>query len=101
MGLCRRTADGLAFDIRVIANASDDRIEGIRTRDDGSERLLVRVRAVPDRQKANGAVIALLAEKFDIPKSAIAITAGDKGRDKTIGLTLEKAEADRVVGLFG
>jgi uncharacterized protein YggU (UPF0235/DUF167 family) len=42
--------------------------------------------AVPERGKANDAIIALLAEFLDVPKSRLQITAGRSGRTKTISL---------------
>lgn len=39
---------------------------------------------MPDKGKANAAVIALLAKALDVPKSRIGVTAGDTARLKTI-----------------
>lgn len=77
-------ADGIRLRIRVTPNAGADRIEGPETRDDGSTVLRLRVRAVPDRGKANAAAIALLAGHFGVPKSAVSIVAGDTARLKTV-----------------
>jgi len=46
--------------------------------------LRLRVRAVPDRGKANAAVVALLARHLGVPKSAIALLAGETARLKTV-----------------
>ena len=46
--------------------------------------LRVRVKAVPDRGKANAAVVALLAKALDVPKSRIRVTAGETARLKTV-----------------
>ena len=50
--------------------------------DDGTAVLRVRVKAVPDKGKANAAVVTLLARALRVPKSAIAITAGETTRLK-------------------
>jgi len=53
-------------------------------RDDGSAVLRMRVKAVPDKGKANAAVIALLAKALGVPKSAMTLVSGDTARLKTI-----------------
>jgi uncharacterized protein YggU (UPF0235/DUF167 family) len=83
----RIEGSGLTLHIRVTPNANADRIEGIEIRDDGTAVLRLRVRAVPDKGKANAAAIALLGKALGIPRSAIAITAGETGRLKTLRLT--------------
>jgi uncharacterized protein YggU (UPF0235/DUF167 family) len=70
--------------LRVTPNAGRDAIEGFETLADDTEVLRVRVAAVPDRGKANAAVIALLAKALHLPKSALTITAGETARLKTV-----------------
>jgi hypothetical protein len=53
-------------------------------RDDGSAVLRVRVKAVPDKGKANAAVIAVLAKALGVPKSAVTLISGDTARLKTV-----------------
>ena len=63
-------------------------IDGIR---DGA--LLVRVTAPPVEGAANSAVIDVLAEAFDVPRSAIEIVSGNHGRNKVVsirGVTRER-----------
>jgi uncharacterized protein (TIGR00251 family) len=82
----RLEPDGLVLHVRVTPNAGADRIEGTETRDDGSTVLRIRVRAVPDKGKANAAVIALLAKALGRPKSAVNLISGDTARLKTLRL---------------
>ncbi|NHK28498.1 DUF167 domain-containing protein [Parvularcula flava] len=70
--------------VRVQPNASRDAVEGFATDADGAIVLKVRVSAVPDKGKANKAVIKLLAAATGLPKSAISIIAGGKSRSKTV-----------------
>ena len=70
--------------LRVTPNAGRDRIEGFETLADGSEVLRIRVAAVPDKGKANAAVIALLAKSLSLPKSALTLVAGETARLKTV-----------------
>ncbi len=58
-------------------------------RDDGSAVLAVRVRAVPDKGKANAAVLALLAKGLDLPRSALVLASGETARLKTVAVTGE------------
>jgi len=57
--------------------------------------LRLRVAAVPDKGKANAAVIALLAKALGLPKSALSITAGDTARLKTL-----RIDADVDLSIF-
>jgi uncharacterized protein YggU (UPF0235/DUF167 family) len=80
----RPVRGGLAIVVRVTPNAGVDRIDGIERRADGTAVLRVRVRATPERGKANAAVLALIASSLSLPKSAVSIDAGDKARLKTV-----------------
>jgi uncharacterized protein (TIGR00251 family) len=79
--------EGVTLYLRVTPNAGRDQIDGPETRDDGTTVLRVRVKAVPDRGKANAAVIALLAKTLGIPKSSITLISGDTARLKTLALS--------------
>ena len=48
--------------------------------------LRLRVAAPPDRGKANAAVTALLGKALGVPRSAIAVTAGETARFKTVAI---------------
>ncbi|MCD7058345.1 DUF167 family protein [Pelagibacterium xiamenense] len=86
------TETGVLVFVRVTPNASQDAIEGIELRADGTEVLKLRTRVIPDKGRANAAVVAILAKALRVPKSALAITAGATARVKTIGVT-----GDRIV----
>lgn len=79
--------DGLSLFLRVTPNAGKDAIEGAEIRDDGTAVLRIRVKAVPDKGKANAAVVALLAKALGVPKSAIVVAAGDTSRFKTLAIS--------------
>lgn len=70
--------------VRVQPKAAGDAVEGFVADADGNRVLKLRVTAVPDKGKANKAVIALLARTLGLPKSAITIASGDKSRNKTV-----------------
>ncbi|MBJ3776147.1 DUF167 family protein [Acuticoccus mangrovi] len=80
----RHVDDGLLLAVRVTPKASADRIEGPLSLDDGSVRLALKVRAVPDKGAANKAVEALIAKAFGVRKSDVAVTSGSTSRLKTV-----------------
>jgi uncharacterized protein (TIGR00251 family) len=80
----RVTPEGLLVFLRVTPNADRDAILGPVHRDDGRTYLSAKVRAVPDKGKANKAVIALCANFFGVAKSNISIESGAQSRTKTV-----------------
>jgi uncharacterized protein (TIGR00251 family) len=74
----------LRLKLRVTPNAGRDVIEGFERLSDGTEVLRLRVAAVPDRGKANAAVVALLAKALHVPKSSITVVSGETARLKTV-----------------
>lgn len=80
----RQTPEGFLLFLRVTPNAGRDAIDGVESRDDGSTVLRIRVNAVPDKGKANAAVIALLAKTLGTPKSSMTLVSGDTARLKTV-----------------
>jgi len=75
--------------LRVTPNAGRDAIEGFETLADGTTVLRLRVAAVPDKGKANAAVIVLLAKALGMPKSSIELIAGETARLKTVRIQAE------------
>ncbi len=75
---------GLELFLRVTPNSGGDVIDGVELRDDGRAVLRVRVSAVPDKGKANAAVVALIAKAIGVPKSAVQLVSGETARLKTL-----------------
>lgn len=75
----RETKNGVSFDIHVNPHASRAGIAGL-----AEGMLKVKVTAPPVEGAANEAVIALLSKKLGLRKSQMKISAGAKGRKKTI-----------------
>ena len=65
--------------VKVTPKASSDRIQSW----DG-EVLKIAVTAAPEKGRANKAVIALLAKRLKLPKSAIDIATGETSRTKIV-----------------
>lgn len=70
--------------VKLTPRAAADRIGGTRLDANGQEQLLVYVTAPADKNKANEALIALLARHFDVSKSAITLLRGHTDRVKWI-----------------
>jgi uncharacterized protein (TIGR00251 family) len=77
----RLTEDGSAitFDVLVQPRASRERLGPLC-----GDRLKIAVSAPPVDGEANAAVIALLAKRLGVPKSAVSVVAGASGRRKTV-----------------
>jgi uncharacterized protein len=71
----------IVFQVRVQPRASRNAIEGAR---DGA--LMVRLTAPPVEGEANEALVRLLAERLKVPKSAVRILAGARGRWKRVAV---------------
>ncbi|MCW5752740.1 MAG: DUF167 domain-containing protein [Alphaproteobacteria bacterium] len=98
----RARPGGLELRLRVTPKAAREDIAGLKAEADGGTRLSVKVRAAPERGRANAAVIALLARRLDLPKSAFRLLAGESDRDKTLLVSGEPEElgarAARLIG---
>lgn len=92
---------GLSLFVRVTPNAGRDLIEGVEIRDDGSCALRIRVKAVPDKGKANAAVVALLGKALGVPKTAMVVTAGETSRFKTLTISGDASVLAAAVDALG
>ena len=97
----RLSSTGLSLFVRVTPNAGRDAIEGVETRDDDSAVLRLRVKAVPDKGKANAGVIGLLAKALGVPKSAITVISGDTARQKTLAIAGDGADLAALIDSLG
>ncbi|WP_420145291.1 DUF167 domain-containing protein [Sphingobium sp.] len=70
--------------IRLTPGASRDEIGGGWTDAQGARWIGARVRAVPEKGRANAALIGMLAKRLDWPASAILLESGDTNRLKKL-----------------
>ena len=75
--------DGARIAVRLTPRARRDEIAGV-VEVDGRPALAVRLTAPPVEGAANKALIAFLADRLGIAKSALAIEVGDKSRLKIV-----------------
>jgi len=84
---------GVSFYVQVQPRANRDAIEG-----EYSDALKIRLTAPPVDDRANEALVRLLAERLNVPRAAVRIVAGEKSRRKRVVVTGVKRE--RVLALL-
>lgn len=93
-GLVEATANGCRLLVRLTPKSSRDAVEGIEKLADGRTFLKARVRAVPEKGKANAALVKLLAKALDVPASSIEIASGATSRLKSVHVAAAPAEIE-------
>jgi uncharacterized protein len=88
--LIRSTAEGVELTVRVIPRAKHTEISGER---DGA--LVVRVAAPPVEGAANEALIAFFSAALRVPRRAVQILSGERGRQKRVAIAGVTVEAVR------
>ena len=63
--------------------------------------IVIRVTAAPVEGKANKALIKLVSKKLGIPKTAVTLVRGERGREKLIEITGPEAAEARKLLLAG
>ena len=77
--------------VRLTPKASRTGVQGWMTDADNMRVLKVAVTAVPEKGKANKALITFLAKSWGIAKSDIEILKGQTDRHKTLAINIEAA----------
>jgi len=80
----RQDGSDLLLSVRLTPGAAREDLSGKWTDEKGADWLGARVRAVPEKGKANAALIALLAKALEWPRSAISLESGDSNRLKRL-----------------
>ena len=80
----RLAIDHLLLAVRLTPNGGRDAFDGVEVSADGLAHLKARVSAVPEKGKANKALIALLSKALKVPKSAISVVSGETSRQKIL-----------------
>ena len=79
-------SDGLRLRVRLTPKARRSAIDGLAPEADGSVTLKVAVTAVPEKGRANEALIELLAKEWRIARSRITLEGGATERRKLLHL---------------
>ncbi len=72
--------------MRLTPKSSRDGIEGTAETAAGAVYLQARVRAVPEKGKANAALEKLVAKWLGVPRGTVSVTAGGTSRLKTVAI---------------
>lgn len=81
---CRLGNDHVLLAVRLTPNGGRDAFDGVDVAADGLAHLKARVSAVPEKGKANKALIVLLSKSLKTPKSSITVVSGDTARQKIL-----------------
>jgi len=82
---CFRLArNGVDLFVRLTPRASKDEIGSVETTEVGRSHISARVRAAPDKGKANAAIEKLVAGWLGVPRSTASVSAGATQRLKTV-----------------
>lgn len=81
---CRLGNDHILLAVRLTPNGGRDAFDGVEVTADGLAHLKARVTAVPEKSKANKALVALLSKAMKVPKSSILVASGETSRQKIL-----------------
>ncbi|MFZ0746293.1 MAG: DUF167 domain-containing protein [Terracidiphilus sp.] len=94
-GVLRGTASGVTLSVRAQPGAKKTAITGIYG-EGPTAQLKLALHAQPIEGRANEALIAFLAETFDLPKRSVVLESGQLSRSKVFllrGVTMARAES--------
>ena len=91
---------GIRIRVRVTPRSARDAIDGVAQLGDGAAVLKARVRAVPERGKANAALEKLLAKALGRPKSSVSVVGGETGRLKIVEVRGDAGHLARAIGRY-
>ena len=83
----RQEGNAILIAVRLTPRSAREGFKGLWTDEKGATWLQAQVRAVPEKGKANAALIALLADALDVPTGAISLEAGDTNRLKRLRIS--------------
>lgn len=90
-------SETLRIAIRLTPRAARNAVQGWAAGADGTPLLKAAVTAVPEKGKANEALVALLSKQWHIPKSRLRIVRGETDRNKIVEIDRASAEEKRLI----
>ncbi|MHB0950695.1 MAG: DUF167 domain-containing protein [Allorhizobium sp.] len=93
-------ADHIRLAVRLTPNGGRDAIDGVELSANGDAHLKARVSCVPEKGKANQALVVLIAKALGVPKSCVSVVSGDTARQKILRIDGDPEDlARRIDGL--
>ncbi len=86
--------------VHLIPSSSLDKIEGWALDADGRKILRVKISAIPQKNKANVALIKLLATTLQVPKARISLVRGTTRRIKHLLIEIDEEEAETLLDKY-
>ena len=77
-------AGGVRIAVRLTPRARVDRLDGVAHLADGAAVLKASVTAPPAEDRANEALLQLLAKEWGLPRRELAVVGGRKSRNKVV-----------------
>jgi uncharacterized protein (TIGR00251 family) len=74
----------LTVNVRLTPGARSEGFSGLADAPDNIKALKISVRSPPEDGKANKALLAFLAEEWDLPKSRLSLLSGETNRQKVV-----------------
>ncbi len=93
----RIDGDDLLIAIRLTPRSAKEGVGGLWQDEKGAVWLQAQVRAVPEKGKANEALIRLLAKRFHFPARTILLESGDSSRLKRLRFVGQAKDAAAMV----
>lgn len=90
----RRGQAGLVISVRLTPRSSRDGVDGVAALN-GQAHLIVRVKAVPEKGKANAALEKLLAGVIGVPASGVRVAGGARSRLKSVSVAGDAQTLER------
>ena len=99
---CWRTVAGRGESrVRAQPGGWEDAVEGQGEDATGQTFLKVRVRAVPEKGRANAAIEQVIARALGVPKSAVSVEKGETQRTKTVRISADPSIGAAIQALLG
>jgi len=78
--------DGLRLLVRLTPGARRDAVEGLKPTASGGSELVVKLRAVPEKGRANAALVKFITAEFGLAPHSVALAHGATDRHKQLSL---------------
>ncbi len=92
----REAENGLVLRLRLTPTSSLDKIDGVVLLPNGNWVLKAKVRAQPEKGKANKAALRLIAKSAGLAPSKICLISGTKDRNKELHIADENEQINTV-----